>query len=423
MGMTITKKILARAAGMDSVETGQIIQVPVDSAMIHDNNGPIVLNQFERLDEKIWDTEKVVFVFDHHSPSTTKKAAIHQDRMRKFVKKNNIRSFYECGNGIAHYLLVENGHSMPGTIVVGTDSHTTGPGALGCFATGIGATEMAAVLAQGKVWFKVPETIRIELQGTFPEMVDGKDLVLWILGKLGPNGANYKAVEFVGSGVSNLTIEDRVTVSVMCMEMGCKNAIFQPDKIVVDYLAARGYETGDISWIYSEEDAQYSLEMKIDLGDIEPGIAKPHFPANYSSIDEIGTQVVHQAAIGSCAGGSIIDLRRAAAILNGRKVHPDVRTIVVPASREIYLQAVKEGLIGIFMEAGAIVSSPACGPCGAHDIGAIAADEVCVATTTRNLPGRMGKGGIIYLASSSTVAASSVAGYIVDPRTIEEVSK
>lgn len=405
--MTVTEKILARAGGKTSVKPGEIITASVDWAMVHDNNAPLVMREFEKLAvKKLWDPEKVVFVIDHHSPSTSLKAAAHHRNMRSFVKAQQIRHFFDCGEGVSHILMLEKGFAGPGQVILGTDSHTTGQGALGSFATGMGATEMAGVLATGTTWLRVPESILIEITGNKPAGVDARDVITLILQKLGPAGANYKAVEFTGEVVDHFELSEKATLSVMSMEMGVKNAIIVP---------RQGYEE---TVVRSDPDAVYQEKIKIDISDLEPLVSCPSLPTNVKKVREVAEDNVklQQASITSCAGASVRDLAAAARILEGRKVHKEVRLIVVPSTREIYEKALSLGYLRTIHEAGGIICSPGCGNCGAHDIGILAPGETCLSSSTRNMPGRMGPGGEVYLGSAATVAASAVRGCICDPR-------
>jgi 3-isopropylmalate dehydratase large subunit len=394
MSATMSEKILSRASGRECVRPGEIIEVRVDRAMIHDNNAALVMDSFERItNPEIWDPGRVVMFVDHHSPSTSVKASAHHGRMRRFSSDRGITHFYDCGHGISHIVMLEDHLAGPGEVVVGTDSHTTGEGALGAFATGIGATEMAAVLVSGVVWLRVPETVRIILDGDLPESVDARDLMNVVLSRFGPDGANYKAVEFHGSAARAMSIEERTMCCVMCMEMGAKNALF------ADCL---------------DDGTRYERTERFDAGEVEPCVATPSLPTNTRPLREVERECVKidQAYIGSCTGGLLKDLERAAGVLNGRSVAPGVRLLVIPASRKIYAEALERGYIKTLHAAGAVIGSPACGACGGHDAGVLSKGEVCVSDSPRNMEGRMGPGGAIYLASSATVAASAMRGYI-----------
>lgn len=398
--MTMTEKIIAQNSNRGIVKPGDIIEVAVDKAMIHDNNAALVIKNFERIySPEIWDPDKVVFFIDHHSPSTTVKASKHHDSMRKFAEKHVIKNFYDCGCGISHVVMLEDGHAQPGRVVVGTDSHTTGEGAMGSFATGIGATEMAAVLVSGKIWLKVPHTIRINADGNYPEGTTPRDLINLVLGKFGPDGASYCAVEFGGDAFRRMDIDGRIMSCVMSMEMGAKNAMIDD-------------ESG------SKHCPEYLSVTDIDLAQLKPLVAVPDLPTNAVPAEQLSKEKikVDQAAIVSCAGALLSDLKAAAGILKGRFVAKGTRLLIIPASKKIYSSALSMGYIKSLHDAGAIIASPGCGACGAHDSGIITDGEVCISTSTRNMNGRMGPGGKVYLGSSAIVAASAVTGYITDPR-------
>ncbi|MFZ7104071.1 MAG: aconitase/3-isopropylmalate dehydratase large subunit family protein [Peptococcaceae bacterium] len=408
--MTVTEKILAKASKKAVVFPGEIVKAKVDKAMIHDNNAPLVMKHFSKIVvDQVWDPERIVFVVDHHSPCTSIKAAQHQAEMREFARKQGVKKFFDCGEGICHVLMLEKGLAGPGQVIVGTDSHTTGEGALGSFATGIGATEMAGVLATGEIWLRVPETIKVEINGDIPSGSDARDVISLVLQKIGASGANYLAVEFTGTTVEKMDLSEKTTLCVMSMEMGAKNAVIVP---------AEGKNTGD--HLESDPDAGYYAHLVFDVADLEPLVACPSLPTNIRKVEEVEKDriFINQAAVSSCAGAQLRDLKAAAEILKNKKIAENVRLLVIPASREIYNQAMHEGYLNILHDAGAIISSPACGACGAHDIGALAPGEVCISSTTRNMPGRMGPGGEIYLASAATVAASALKGYICDPRKV-----
>lgn len=398
--MTMTEKILAQNSARDIVKPGEIIEVAVDKAMIHDNNAALVIKNFERIySPEVWDPDKVVFFIDHHSPSTTAKASKHHDSMRKFAKKHSIKDFYDCGCGISHVVMLEDGHAQTGKVVVGTDSHTTGEGAMGSFATGIGATEMAAVLVSGKIWLKVPQTIRINADGPYPEGTTPRDLINLILGKFGPDGASYCAVEFGGDVFRRMDIDGRIMSCVMSMEMGAKNAMID-DGTDSNYCP------------------EYLSVTNIDMKKLQPLVAVPDLPTNAVTAEKLSKEriKVDQAAIVSCAGALLSDLKQAADILKGRHVAKGTRLLITPASKRIYSTALSLGYIKTLHDSGAIITSPACGACGAHDSGIITDGEVCISTSTRNMNGRMGPGGKVYLGSAAVVAASALTGYITDPR-------
>lgn len=395
--MTLTEKILARGCKRETVRPGEIVEVEADRMMIHDNNAALVIGGFNKIAQaSVLHPERTVFVIDHHSPSTSVKAAAHQAAMRRFAEKHKISAFYDCGRGISHVVMLEEGLAGLGEIVIGTDSHTTGQGSVGAFATGVGATEMAALLVTGKIWLKIPETVKVELDGTLPKGADARDLMLRVLERFGPEGANYRAVEFHGAAARAMTREERIMCCVLCMEMGAKNALFADGET---------------------EGASYAGTERFRAGETEPMVALPHSPANARTLREVEREriCVDQAFIGSCAGGLLRDLESAARTLEGREVAPRVRLLVTPASRRIYAEALERGYLKTLHDAGAVITPPACGACGAHDCGAIAEGEVCIANSPRNMNGRMGPGGMIYLASAATTAASALKGYIASP--------
>jgi homoaconitate hydratase family protein len=380
------------------VRPGEIVETEVDRVMIHDNNAALVIDNFEKIPRpSVWDPDRVALFVDHHSPSTSIEASGHHARMRRFAWERGITRFFDCGQGISHIVMLEEGLARPGEVVVGTDSHTTGEGALGAFATGVGATEMAALLVTGRIWFKVPETVKVVLEGAMPFDVDARDVAMQVLGRFGPDGANYCAVEFQGSAARAMSLEERVMCCVMSMEMGAKNALF------VDA---------------PDEDAEYARVERFDVSAMEPTVAVPSLPTNVRPLRELAEEkiAIDQAFIGSCAGGLLRDLEAASRVLKGKKIAPGVRLLVVPASRKIYGEALTKGYLQALHEAGAVIGSPACGACGGHDCGILAKGEVCVADSPRNMEGRMGAGGTIYLASAATVARSALRGFIAPER-------
>jgi len=413
--MTIAEKILARASGKDKVKPGEIVNARVDVAMSHEN-ADVVRRHFEQIGiERVWDPDKIVILFDHRIPAESEKTAITHKVLREFVKKHGIKNFYDMKVGICHQILPEKGHVRPGEVLVGTDSHTTTHGAFGAFATGIGATDMAGVWATGTIWFKVPETIKIEVKGKFPEWVGAKDLILYIIGKLGADGADYKAVEFYGDTIREMSIASRMVLSNLSMEMGAKVAFVLPDERTIEYVKTRTSKPFEI--VLPDDDAVYEKSLEIDVSDLEPQIACPHAVDNVKPIGKVKGIKIHQALIGSCTNGRLEDLGVAAKILNHKRVHPDVRLLVIPASWEIYLEAMKKGYLETFIRAGALIVNPGCGPClGAHQ-GILAPGERCISTTNRNFRGRMGSPeSEVYLASPAVVAASAIRGEIADPR-------
>lgn len=415
MGQTIAEKILAAKSGEQEVKPGQIVNARVDLAMSHEN-AALVKKHFERLGiDHVWDPAKMVLLFDHRVPAESVKTAIGQREVRQFVKEQKIRYFYDMRAGICHQVLPERGHVRPGELIVGTDSHTTTHGAFGAFATGIGATEMAAVWATGELWLRVPETIRIEVGGRFPEWVGAKDLILQIIGQLKADGADYKAVEFYGETIESMSIASRMVLSNLAMEMGAKAAIVPPDEKTIKYVKSR--TDRPFTPLYADPDAEYLREFKFDVSELEPQVAKPHRVDNVVPISEALGVKIDQAFLGSCTNGRLEDLEVAARILRGRKVHPDVRMLVIPASWEVYRAALERGLLEVFIDAEALILNPGCGPClGAHQ-GLLAPGERCISSTNRNFQGRMGSPEAeIYLASPAVVAASALKGEIADPR-------
>jgi 3-isopropylmalate/(R)-2-methylmalate dehydratase large subunit len=412
--MTIAEKILARASGREKVSPNEIVMAKVDVAMSHEN-ADVVLRSFRDIGvKKVWDNEKIVILFDHRIPAESEKSAATHKRLRAFVKEQNIKYFYDMKEGICHQILPEFGHCRPGEVLVGTDSHTTTHGAFGTFATGIGATEMAGVWATGELWLKVPESIKISVSGSFKDYVSAKDLILHIIGVLGSDGANYNAVEFHGETIRNMSIASRMVLSNLSMEMGAKVAFIISDEKTVSYVQKNSDKKFEI--ILPDENAQYIKELNIDITNLESQVACPHSVDNVKSLKEIAGTEIHQALIGSCTNGRLEDLAIAAKILEGKTIHPDIRLLVIPASRRIYLEAIKKGFIEIFVKAGGLVLNPGCGPClGAHQ-GLLAPEEVCVATTNRNFKGRMGSPeSFVYLASPAIVAASAITGVISEP--------
>jgi 3-isopropylmalate/(R)-2-methylmalate dehydratase large subunit len=412
--MTFAQKVLSRASGAKA-KTGDIVNAKVDLAMSHENSA-LVLRSFQEIGAKhIWDPRKVVMLFDHRIPANTIKAAEGHKEVRTFARAEALPNFYDLGEGICHQVLPEKGHVVPEMLVVGTDSHTTTYGALGAFSTGIGATEMAAVWATGEIWMKVPETMRIHLRGKLPPHVSSKDVILHIIGSLGSDGADYKCVEFVGDTVSRMSIASRMVMSNMSIEMGAKAGICYPDRKTQDWLSARTDRRVEIDTSYQSAEADEDLEM--DVGELEPQVACPHTVDNVVPVSKVEGMRIDQAVLGSCTNGRLEDLAAAESVLRGSKVSRDVRFIVVPASREIYIEAAEKGILSSLARAGAVIVNPGCGPClGAHQ-GILAAGERCISTTNRNFRGRMGSpDSEVYLASPETVAASALKGVITDPR-------
>ncbi|MDF2891466.1 MAG: leuC 1 [Clostridia bacterium] len=413
MGLTVTEKILADRVKKNVVKPGEIVEVPVDVAFIHDNNGPIALQQFAKLPQaKVWAPEKVYFVLDHHSPSTTFRAAQHHRNIRDFAKQFGCH-IIDVGRGVSHPVLAEEGIPRPGKIIVGTDSHTVGLGAFGCLATGIGSTEMTAVLTTGRIWMRVPETVKVILKGKLSMGVCAKDVALLVLKHFGPSFLNYMTIEFDGPLLQDLSIEERMTITIMGLEMGVKNALMPVDNKLIHKL----HTSREKESIYTADpDANYASTIHFDVSGLAPMVATPGLPTNGIQIEGVEGTEIHQATLGSCSGAFYHDLKQAAGILKDRKVNPKVRFIIVPNTSHVISEAAHTGVLQTLLDAGAIISSPSCGTCAGYEVGCLAPGEVCISTTTRNMDGRMGAGGKIYLASALTVAASAVAGYITDPR-------
>ena len=420
--MNITEKILAKSSSKDSVQPGDIVDSNVDILMIHDLTGPLAVKSFEKIGiKKVWNNKKVVVVLDHQIPAESIKAAELHKTMRKFAKNQNLKIYDVGKGGICHQVLPEKGHVLPGTVILGADSHTCTYGALGAFATGIGSTEAAAVMATGKIWLKVPETIKISINGEFKKLVTPKDLILFIIGKLGAGGAIYKSIEFSGSTIESMTMAGRLTLCNMTVEMGAKNGIIEPDKTTKKFLEGRTNQPlNTIESLKSDKSASYEKIIDIDITNLEPQIACSPSVDNIKLVSETKDIQIDQAFIGSCTNGRIEDLRLAAKILEGKKTKENVRTLIIPASQEVYSQALREGLIETFTNAGALVCGSSCGPCLGGHIGLLAKDEVCISTSNRNFIGRMGsKEAKVYLASPATVAASAITGRITNPKEIE----
>ena len=420
MGMTLAEKILAHGAGRERVKPDEIVIARVDLAMSHENADLVRKSFLEIGVSRVWDPSKIVIIFDHRIPAESEKTAATHKAVREFVADQAIESFYDVGRGgICHQVLPENGHVRPGMILVGTDSHTTTHGAFGAFATGIGATEMAGVWAEGSLWFKVPSTLRIEVTGEFRKWISAKDLILYIIGKLGAAGADYRAVEFDGPAIRRMTVASRMVLANLSMEMGAKVAFTPVDEVLLDYLRPR--VSGRLKMIGPDADAQYERVIYVDAGkDIrEPQIACPHAVDSVQPLSALGEVPVHQAVLGSCTNGRLEDLAVAAEVVAGRMVHPRTRLIVVPASQQILREAMRLGYLEALVAAGAIINPPGCGPCvGVHQ-GILAAGEVCVSSTNRNFLGRMGsKDSRVYLASPAVVAASAIAGQLVHPEIV-----
>ena len=416
MSMTMTQKILAAHAGLETVEAGQLILVNVDRVLGNDITSPVAIKEFNRIGAKtVFDKDKVTMVMDHFAPNKDIKAAVQCKMCRDFCNEHDVTHFYDVGRmGIEHALLPEKGLVVPGDVVIGADSHTCTYGARGAFSTGVGSTDMACGMATGKAWFKVPSAIKFVLKGKLNKYVSGKDVILHIIGKIGVDGALYKSMEFTGEGVSSLTVFDRLTIANMAIEAGAKNGIFEVDEQTLAYVKERSDKPFTV--YKADDDAVYEQTYEIDLSAIQPTVAFPHLPENTKTFDEIGTVEIDQVVIGSCTNGHYKDLAEAAEILKGKKVAKRVRAIIIPATQDIYMQAMENGLLKIFIEAGCVVSTPTCGPCLGGYMGILAAGERAVATTNRNFVGRMGDvKSEVYLASPAVAAASAIMGRIASP--------
>lgn len=418
MGMTMTQKILADHAGVKEVHAGELIEANVDIVMANDITGPMALPIFKQMADKVFDKDKVVLVPDHFTPNKDIKSAENSKAIREFSREQGLTHHMEQGKcGVEHAILPESGIVVAGDAVIGADSHTCTYGAIGAFSTGVGTTDIATGMATGQLWFKVPSAIKFNLHGKLPQYVSGKDVILHIIGRIGVDGALYKSMEFTGEGVKELSMADRFTICNMAIEAGAKNGIFPVDEAAVEYLdkhAKRDYKIYE-----ADSDAEYEEVVDVDLSAIRPTVAFPHLPGNAKTVDEIEAMdkiYIDQVVIGSCTNGRMEDLRKAAAILKGKKVADNVRVMVVPATQKIYLQCILEGILETFVEAGCAVNTPSCGPCMGGHMGVLAKGEKCVSTTNRNFVGRMGDvESLIYLASPETAAASAIAGYIANP--------
>lgn len=416
MGMTMTQKILAAHAGLDHVVPGQLITAKVDMLLANDISGSVSVNVFDEAGfDKVFDKSKISLVMDHFTPNKDIKSAEQCVTCRTFAKRFDIDHYYDVGTmGIEHALLPEKGLVAAGEVVVGADSHTCTYGALGAFSTGVGSTDLAASMATGQTWFKIPSALKFNLTGKLQENVSGKDVILHIIGMIGVDGALYKSMEFTGPGVASLSIDDRFTICNMAIEAGGKNGIFPVDHITKEYMEGR--VDREYTVYEADPDAEYDTVYEINLSEIKPTIAFPHLPGNARTIDEVGEVPIHQSVIGSCTNGHLSDMRIAAEILKGKKVHPDVRCIIVPATQQIYKECIKLGYLDIFIDANCVVSTPTCGPCMGGHMGILAEGERCVSTTNRNFVGRMGHTkSEIYLASPAVAAASAIAGKIAAP--------
>ena len=422
MGMTMTQKILAKHAGLGTVQAGQLILADLSLVLGNDITSPVAVSEFKRLGtDKVFDKDKIAMVMDHFVPNKDIKAAQQCKVCRDFCRSMDITHFYDVGDmGIEHALIPEKGLVTAGDLVIGADSHTCTYGALGAFSTGVGSTDMGCAMAAGKAWFKVPDAIKIVLTGKLRRYVSGKDVILSLIGRTGVDGALYKAMEFTGEGLSSLSMADRFCIANMVIEAGAKNGIFEVDDTALSYMKEHGCAEPNI--VTSDPDAVYSEVIEIDLSEIEPTVAFPHLPENARTFNDIPDIKIDQVVIGSCTNGRLEDLRIAAEILKGRKTAKDVRVIVIPATQKIYLDAMEEGLLKIFIESGAVVSTPTCGPCLGGYMGILAQGEKAVTTTNRNFVGRMGHAeSEIYLASPATAAASAITGRITSPWEVTDI--
>ena len=419
MSMTMTQKILADHAGLAEVKPGQLIEARLDMVLGNDITSPVAINEFEKAGfEEVFDKSKISLVMDHFTPNKDIKAAQQCKQTRTFARKFDIDNFFDVGNvGIEHALLPELGLVAAGECIIGADSHTCTYGALGAFSTGVGSTDMAAGMATGKAWFKVPSAIKVELKGELQKYVSGKDVILHLIGEIGVDGALYKSLEFMGEGMKSLSMDDRLCISNMAIEAGAKNGIFMVDEITKSYMYGR--VNRDYKIFAPDEDAEYEKTITIDLSKLKPTVAFPHLPENTKTIDEVGNVKIDQVVIGSCTNGRLEDMRTAAEILKGKKVAKDVRCIVIPATQSIYKECMKRGYLDIFIDAGCAVSTPTCGPCLGGYMGILAEHERCVATTNRNFIGRMGHNlSEVYLANPAVAAASAVTGRISGPKEV-----
>ena len=419
MGMTMTQKILAAHAGLAEVKAGQLIEAELDLVLGNDITSPVAINEMKKMNRQtVFDKDKIALVMDHFIPNTDIKSAENCKCCREFACRHEISHYFDVGDmGIEHALLPEKGLVVAGDAVIGADSHTCTYGALGAFSTGVGSTDMAAGMVTGKAWFKVPSAIRFELVGKPSKWVSGKDVILHIIGMIGVDGALYRSMEFTGEGIKNLSMDDRFTICNMAIEAGGKNGIFPVDETALQYM--KEHSKWEFTVYEADEDAEYDETYVIDLSRLKPTVSFPHLPSNTRTIDQVGEVKIDQAVIGSCTNGRIDDIRAAAEILKGKKVAKGVRCIVIPATQAIYLQAMREGLLEIFIEAGAVVSTPTCGPCLGGYMGILAAGERCISTTNRNFVGRMGHvDSGVYLASPAVAAASAVAGKITAPEAV-----
>ena len=424
MGMTITEKILAEHGGLKEVHPGMLINARVDIALGHDVTAPIAIGEFKKAGgHKVFDRNKVVLVADHFTPNKDIQSAQQVKIMRDFAKEHKIGHYYEGGDaGVCHVLLPEQGIALPGDLIIGADSHTCTYGALGAFATGVGSSDLAAAMLTGDLWFKVPETMKIVLHGKLNKWVSGKDLILYVIGQIGVDGATYQAMEFSGETLGELTMADRFTMANMVIEAGAKNGIFVPDETTREYVQSRAER--EYTFHESDPDANYASVLEVDVSKIEPQVAFPPLPSNVRGLSKVGSIKIDQVFIGSCTNGRIEDLRLAAQLLKGKQVAPYVRLIIIPTTPDVYRTAMSEGLFDIFLAAKAIISPPTCGPCLGGHMGILADGERAVATTNRNFIGRMGHpGSEVYLANPAVAAASAILGRIAGPDELKGVHK
>ena len=424
MGMTMTQKILADHAGLEQVQAGDLIMADLDMVLGNDITGPVAIKEMENMGaDKVFNKDKIALVPDHFTPNKDIKSAENSKYMREFAKEHDITNYFEIGEmGIEHALLPEKGIVVAGDVIIGADSHTCTYGALGAFSTGVGSTDMAAGMITGQAWFKVPSAIKVNIIGKKQKWVSGKDVILYLIGKIGVDGALYKSLEFTGEGISNLTMDDRFTIANMAIEAGAKNGIFPVDEKTIEYIKEHSKRTYKV--YEACEDASYEETITLDLSQIRPTVAFPHLPENTKPIDEVGDIKIDQVVIGSCTNGRFDDIKAAAEILAGRKVADGVRVIIFPATQKIYLDALRAGYLETFIKAGAIVSTPTCGPCLGGHMGVLAKGERAVSTTNRNFVGRMGHTeSEVYLASPQVAAASAVTGKISSPEELEEVKE
>lgn len=411
---TISEKILSRTSGKPA-KADDFVIANIDYAMAHDGTSVLAVKAFKEMGAmKVWDPDRIIIPFDHIAPANNETAAKLQKSIREWIKEQGISNFFDVGEGICHQILPENGFALPGKLIIGADSHSCTYGAFGAFATGVGATDMAEIFATGKLWLRVPQTIRINVDGKLAKGVSAKDMTLFIIKNVGADGANYRAIEYYGDAISHLSMAQRMTLCNMSIEMGAKTGIVPPDERIFQYLKGRARE--DFTPVYADKDAKYLEEYNIEAGDIEPQVAKPHEVDNVTAVGTLLGTPLDQVFIGSCTNGRFEDLEVVAKILKGKKVK--VRTIVLPASRSVLIKATESGILATLLKSGVIIAPPGCGPClGAH-MGVICEGETCLSTSNRNFKGRMGAGGLIYLSSPETAAASALAGEIADPREV-----